>query len=410
MDNKLDDLRIPQQQQQNFISFSEIARELVSDLHSRSGYYYPGTPVLIVGAEYLGYVEADIIHLRFPACDFWHLPFAAREYGYLVAHNRTPRRFELLWEEIQQVIDPKKHLNDSPPENKDCFLNEIIDLWNEYHSLRTDDERSDFNRENELRLNELKNQQKNHLCHLFADAFATAFVGPAYIHALLNLRFNPNSSLYDSLEMPSLATRFVFALETLKWMNQEFGDQYRGTFAGEVFEDKNISDSSTGLRGLWNQTINSAEAILSKSMLNWKLSKTWEELLEQNENKDLKPIDPKKYDYDYDEILDKYKPWLKEILATFMDVFFRGISDKEGDTFKNWEEAKKLEKNINNSDLSVEQRPNIWVVVNAAWSARWRHWEDLDIIERNALRLIDKNDTSVLTDKTEDIPKIPTVG
>jgi len=49
------------------LSFSDMARELVNDLARRSGRGWAS--VLIVGEEFFKDSEAEIIRLRFPACD-----------------------------------------------------------------------------------------------------------------------------------------------------------------------------------------------------------------------------------------------------------------------------------------------------------------------------------------------------
>src|SRR3989442_3403286 len=97
--------------------------------------------VLIVGEEQLDPSQADIIRLRFPACDIWNLPFTAHEYGYLVAHKdlragRSKRAiFHNLREEVQENVNLRKHDPGSPPEHRECYLSEMVKLWDEYHKL-----------------------------------------------------------------------------------------------------------------------------------------------------------------------------------------------------------------------------------------------------------------------------------
>src|SRR5262245_23934938 len=124
------------------LSFTNMAEELVKDLADRGGKGW--APVLFVGEERLGHSVAEIIRLRFPACDIWHLPFTAHEYGYLVAQLRPPEQFRTFRAEVRANVDPRKHKDNSPPGDQSCYIETIRSLWITYYGHKTDQERGNF--------------------------------------------------------------------------------------------------------------------------------------------------------------------------------------------------------------------------------------------------------------------------
>ncbi len=370
MQAQLDDPRenlesLIEEDRKNPLSFSRMAKELVKDLADRSGKEWES--VLIVGEEFFRHSEAEIIRLRFPACDIWNLPFTAHEYGYLVARKnaKVPNRFRKLRDKVRENVDPSSHPVGSPPEHKDCFLREVVDVWDYYHNkLTSSDERDQFLRARAQELETLQDQQETHLCRLFADAFATFFVGPAYVHALLHLRFIPDTTLYHPTPiMPSFAQRFVFALEILKWMNNEpviDPSKNMGAFGREV--------AATGIQALWHQALESAQ----------------------------------QEDY-YEQILVKYKPWLDQIKEALQTHF--GTTPPIGTTYENWRTAQELEKSLLTNPV-VDIRPKMWAVLNAAWSARWQYPNSVVTIHYNALRLLDPDNITVIRHRGREVSSL----
>ena len=332
------------------VSFSEMAELLVKDLAGRSGKGWES--VLIVGEERLTHSEAEIIRLRFPACDIWNLPFTAHEYGYLVARkdNKVPQKFRDLRDKVRRDVNPKNHqAMGSPPEDGQCFLPDVLEIWDRYHDkLHSDDERQEFLSKNEQRLTALADEQESHLCRLFADSFATFFVGPAYVIALLHLRFIPDTMRHLRLTgVPPFAHRFVFALETLKWMNAEpviDEEHYRESFADAVFEQE-------GIPALWRATLQS-----------------------------LNIPDP------YPQVLDQYQTWLREIKESLKSHF--AAPNAVGTTYKNWQAVKEIKKQLLEVEPQMSERPEMWSVLSGAWMARWEDRAQLLQIHANALRLL----------------------
>lgn len=136
--------------------------------------------VTIPGEEPLSATLARIIRLRFPEWDVWNLPFAFHEFGHVVAN-----------------------------ETKDF---------------------QDF-----LKEQDSDDQRKSHLNELFADAFATYMLGPAYACASILLRFDPRTAYEEEEHRASYARRVYLILETLKKMDATLAGS--GPFAKGPYED-----------------------------------------------------------------------------------------------------------------------------------------------------------------------------
>jgi hypothetical protein len=349
--------------EQSPMSFAKIATRLAIDLSTRAR--RPWGQVLIVGEERLGddrlgYLESEIIRLRFPACDLWNLPFTAHEYGFLVANFWPPKSFTDLKDRVTKLVDPDQHPGGEAPDESECFLPEVRRFWE---------------RRDEQRLSSLTKRQEFVLCRLFADAFATHFVGPAYVHALLHLRFIPNRTLYESSgTTPAFADRFVFALETLKWM-----DKQRGLY--ERFQQ----DQNEGAP--FSREVAEGSGILP---LRWSLAVTSAGL---------------KNDH-YKQIASRYKSWLEQVWAALSEEWRGPLAGVT--TYKHWQEARKLEDKLTKIGLKVPRRPADWAVLNAAWSARLQREGDVQVIEANALALLDlDNDDMIDREETPARPTVP---
>jgi hypothetical protein len=342
------------------LSFSREATALVHDLAYRIT--KPWSSVLIVGEERLGYLEGQIIRLRFPACDLWNLPFTAHEYGHLVALFYAPAGFKTLKKKIKDEINPSSQDQGRPPEDDSGFLPEIRQLWAAY--------RDGLLQPDQAKLSELAERQEGILCRLFADAFATYLVGPAYVHALLHLRFVPDAGLYNAVgAVPSFCHRLVFALETLRWMNQE------------ATLRRHLQRSLLGFTPPFTREV--AEEV-GAIPLRWKLA------VESAGEQDR-----------YKQIVDECRPWLEDIHAALAeDYAARPLAGLQ--TYRDWRRAQRLEQALTSPQIAVPQRPSKWSVINAAWSARVEQGEGkVPVIEQNALRLLDITDRGVIVPKVQ---------
>ncbi len=384
---KSEDLDVKRQ-----FSFSSLATALVDDLAYRSALGWQS--VLIVGEERSGIGMADIIHLRFPAWDLWNLPLTAHEYGYLrarviptgeLADFRTFRD-----DEVRRLVDPSTHEDGERPGNASCFLPAVRQLWRECDDASEGLEgesrrqaREKFARDNKTRIQKLKDEQEDFVCRLFADAFATYFAGPAYVHALVHLRFAPDRLVrMEGSGGPPLALRFVFALETLGWMNHRpdldpGGDVLRKEqqtpFADEV-------DPTSGLRLLWTHTIPACD--------NWLAESVSELLVDQPSPGAVSPgADVTRPDW-YAAFQRQFLPWWERIReALRSDLWTQSTITK---TYMNWDVAKSLEAQLVSPGGPEElpSWPDKWAVLNAAWTARWHQPENVDLIYQWAAELL----------------------
>lgn len=129
---------------------------------------------------------ARIIRLRFPEWSIWALPLAAHEYGHVV---------------VDEVPGIKQFVND------------------EVDRLLADDR---FNKAADEQIKmQIKCQTKKQVDVLFADAFATYSLGPAYACAAIILRFDPSNAYTEFPERPPDAWRAFIVLATLKMMSWE---------------------------------------------------------------------------------------------------------------------------------------------------------------------------------------------
>lgn len=356
MDEKLDVIQPQDEHGLPLQSFSELATEMIKEL--TKGW----ESVLIVGEEDWSYSKSEIIRLRFPACDVWHLPFTVHEYFYLRAQSdmKAPDMFKRELIEMAKGIDPlqEKWIK---PANEECYLAEIRQLWNDYETIKTDPQKweeyfkalvADPQKWSayQERVKELGNLQRAYISHLFADAFATYYIGPAYIHALLNLEFIPAEKYHMPPEKPRILERYVIALEILSWMNKEL--------TGDVRDDASLFRRELGEQGfpkLWSLALRSAGIT----------------------------ADP------YEEIKTRLSGWIKLFKDILREKTYFGAWKS---TYENWRTAQKIEAILPKADLKLSLEPSHWAVVNAAWSARWLYPSFEPFIHDNALWLLNLND------------------
>jgi len=210
---------------------------------------------LIMDDERIGLYDTTILRMRFPAYDFWCLPFVAHEEGYLLASGDSRPIWQILSSVSTDVIEVGRQVPGTLLRTYRCFLPEIQKLWAEYHQPppKTEDEINTFSLEHKEEFDMLALRQRSHLCRLYADAHATRSIGPAYVYALLYLRFTPDETLYErGFAMPPFAQRFVFALETLKGMAEK-----QETPPGDS-QTPRLSETVKTLETLWSSLVRSA--------------------------------------------------------------------------------------------------------------------------------------------------------
>jgi predicted MPP superfamily phosphohydrolase len=319
-------------------TFSDVAQGLVDVLADKTA--KPRAEILIVGEERQQPTDAEIIRLRFPACDLWNLPFAAHEYGYLVGDHHAPPKLAELQADVKRAVDPAP-VGDPP--NIDCYL-DVVKEFRQGASRR-------------FTAAELETMQKAHVTRLFADAFATYFVGPAYVRSLLLLLRPDDDSLKKSRgALPPFAQRFVFSLETLRSLRNNVS-----RFPGAL-----EPQSSAALDDAFEQ-----------------LERTWRDVLTDAgvDDPDLYKDVLKRFG-----VADDRGSWLDRVLGALRDS---NLNRQTVPVFYGWwDEACRVESTFMNAlpgDTSVAQP---WAVINAAWSLRWRSAADVPAIERRAIELL----------------------
>ncbi|MEV6304792.1 hypothetical protein AB0M02_35645 [Actinoplanes sp. NPDC051861] len=361
MRNNLDDMRPRYDKDDELIgpdqpiSFSEVARGLLNDLSSRAGKL--NGSLLIVGEERQGPVPATIIRLRFPSCDLWNLPFIAHEYGYLVAQKDPPDAFRSMRDEVRRLVDPGTHGGDPP--DAACYLPEVQRLW---HQNLDPDLADPSGATDTGPLRELADRQVAHLCRLFADAFATYFAGPAYVYALLRLRFRPDPSLTEpGATLPSFVQRFFFAYETLRLLDT----------TEELYNEPPLSDIFAGETPFQNET-NRTTGLYNE----WRIALAGAGLAE----------DVQEQDRIYESARASLQPWLDQVWTALRNRDWLGRRAVPH-VYWDWADALELRDHLSAPPKLKLQH---WAVVNAAWLARIKEGENaVQPIEVEALRLLD---------------------
>lgn len=294
------------------LSYSRVATRLVGQLADSLRKDRPR--ILIVGEERREPFRAEPIRLRFPACDVWNLPFAAREYGYFIAQHQPVSKFQRLLDSVSDDVSGAKREEG----HRRCYLERVRDL---------------LQRENtERQREELEELERAHLCQLFAESFAAYFIGPAYVRALLFLGLCHEETLRVNRDTtPPFVHRFVFALETLKALRT-----YQSYFkkALEKRSDEALEEAYDSLKRTW------CEAQIDR-------------------RPDLK--------YDYVVQTFTEGKWLKPMIDANITLDHWNIETKGRPvSYDWWEEACRLEREF----PEAAETASGWSLVNAAWSIR----------------------------------------
>jgi Calcineurin-like phosphoesterase len=335
-------------------SFSSVAKRLVDLLAEQAGNTYTAE-ILIVGEERQEPVSAEILRLRFPACDLWNLPLAAHEYGYLVAQHRAPESLWGLKADVERGVDPELVPNDPP--DLACYLPSVRRSRAKYWGRDRDPGATALETVPEPSVEELQRLQVAQVCRLFADAFAAYSVGPAYVRALLLLRMRPDETLIEPRgTMPPFTQRFVFALETLKWVREQ--ESRFPTAPLTTDGSKALVDACDDLQQIWRNILGDAGV-----------------------------RDP------YDDVKAKFADvggrdgWLSKVMTALEDP---GLNkDPVPVLYRRWQAACDLEGVLAGDDPARDAKPDPWASINAAWSVRARGAEDLAAVEKRAIDLLD---------------------
>lgn len=329
------------------ISFTDMAEKLAKEIADYADQTW--TQVLIVGEENPIHTEAEIIRLRFPACDLWNMPLIAFEYGYLLSHKEPNLQFRNTISRTSRLVNPGNHPNDERPETDFGFLDSVKKLWDDYYRQETQENKALFLRDHRADIAQLQTQQENLMHRLFADAFAAYIAGPAYVYALLYL----GAALEDALtftpeSLPLMDVRLMVCLKTLNWMNNRlFTTKELPQDMVERFE----VDGSLQPPALWSTVI---QAITQYT--------------------------PQTH---YAHISREYDAWLEMIQGDLLNAFSNGHRY----TKQNWQRARDLENFILGKENAAPPASQM-AILNSAWHARHTHPAEFTSIQYNAMRLL----------------------
>lgn len=290
--------------------FCDLAEHLVRHYADETGVTW--SSVMILGDERpfddLARLT-QIIRLQFPEWDVWSLPFIAYEFGQLVAREDTLLHLMKFFVSEEERI--KKLMSEKQAE-KEQIAPVFIECQTKYQAGELSEEA----------LERFFEQQRAHIRSLFADAFATYFLGPAYLYSRLNLRLVASKVFEERPHKPSLGVRAFFMLETLEKMNE----------ASKV--DKDGSGSYDGelkrFRAAWLEIV-----------------------------KNLNP------EYEVREIGEPYRQWFEKMYAQLEREY-----SAQGFKADVWEKAKDLGKRFLEDTFRIPPETTLPVVLNAAWICR----------------------------------------
>jgi hypothetical protein len=341
------------------LTASKLATDLLKELQMP----IEKDQILIVGEERIGARSGNIMRLRFPACDIWNLPFIVHEYGYWYARSRLSSDFDYVTSRVRLAFDLRDPIQAGKlirEEQKRQFLDEVVRVWEEYGKC-PEAERGRLLDSLARPIELLAASQLEQIYRLFADAFATYRLGPVYVLALLYLRFVPDETLErPTASMPSFEQRFVFALETLRFMNDN---------AANVVPGKNTP----------------FVAVIKQ------LETTWEAMLVSLGRKNNYEAVKSRFTGDKEKD-DRFPGWLPEI-KTAARIYRESTKDL---AYYAWSpeliltaEIGKVEDEANFRQLASKKSPRL-EVLNAAWQRRLQTNDpnELKRIEQNALRLL----------------------
>lgn len=178
-----------------------VANQMLLAIGELTNVTWRGTT--IVGGDERFVRRSQLIHLRFPEFTIWALPLAVHEFGHLVAQEQT-------------IVSPdgKKVFE---------FAEEI----------------------------ESTGEQAPHFAELFADAFASWALGPAYACTAVLLRFAPDWAAFagDGATHPPDATRVAVTLGVLERLGYELSP-----FSPPYLEIVDV------LRDVWEATLEDSGA------------------------------------------------------------------------------------------------------------------------------------------------------
>lgn len=312
-----------------------LAETLIKELQTGT----PWSSVLILGEERLldeVSKNTQIIRLRFPEWDIWSLPLAAYELGRLVAVEGARETVEKLVIAEQRALR-NYIMDDVPdPEIAQNVAQEIQKLRDQFREKTID----------AAVVEAYLAKQEYSIQVLVADAFATHFLGPAYVYSRLYRRFRPTEALTSNGDEPPLAMRMAVMLQAL----HEMSEDSKRLDAKDKYEVGPYHSECGRIRGLWQDTVQTS-------------------------------IDPA-----YDGALHFGQPFDSRFAQIYerLSTRYRHL----GFSASQWSAATELGDGLLEMEISDhEPKRPVTVLLNAAWHRRIRQPDRLEDIEERIRRL-----------------------
>jgi hypothetical protein len=315
----------------------KVAEYLVRYYAQQTGFNWAS--VMIVGEERLFDKVArttQFIRIRFPDWDMWSLPFTAHEFGQLVANSIDADELKQFFngepQTIRRLVQDKELSNDLQG-----VAPNIQALHQKYEAGLVGTEA----------VEQLCAEQPFCMHNLFADVFATYFLGPAYLYARFYLRLIPTEiSRGQPYKLPT-THRMTFMLWTLRSMNREAKKAERLT----THDSGPYDDELKRFQSLWEKTV-------------------------QPVYSGYRPIPPE-YAKDINYLGKPYDDWFP--------VMYRNLRRSYGEagfTGNDWDKAVELAKKLLTDSPQVEADISLPIILNAAWYCRARRPEQTATIEK----------------------------
>lgn len=292
-----------------------------------------------------------IIRLRFPEWDIWSLPFIGYEFGQLAARQDLSASLENYFEDKKEKIKQLITHSDIPESELSRQPRSVIEMREGYqNNVRT---KEDVDRYIE--------QQIIHLRNLFADIFATYFMGPAYVYSRTYLRLMPTDVWKDQTYKVAMGRRLAVMKSTLMEMNKASKEN---RFSPDIYAG--VIDHLTEI---WKRTI---------------------QAFQTDFNGEFTFNDP-------------YDDWFTEAYKILDEEF----SDKKFMP-QHWNQANELSKSLLEHP-TINPTTKISVILNAAWIGRMLHPNRVGDLARIAQKLLDELVNQSASAVTERPPQ-PTGG
>ena len=231
----------------------DIAEALIGEIGRKTGYSW--TSVMILSEDRLFddvTYRTEIVRLRFPEWDIWSLPFTVYEVGQLIAANRDriPDDGDFFDNQMKRIRDLIIDTATDTTDETEKWAREFVTIRDKYRAKKKSSNGTTNEKtiRDEEEIKEFLSRLSQRLKILFADLFATYFLGPAYIYARLYMRFMPDTLILDQAPEYTSALRVSIMMSTLDQMNNQSKKK------DDQFDPGSFAEDLKRLQALWERT------------------------------------------------------------------------------------------------------------------------------------------------------------